>query len=65
MMMNKYKVNATIRGAIHRPYYEGYIDVWADNDNDAVFRAKRNLVKQWGDINLSDIKVTSVERTWA
>lgn len=44
--MKKYRV--WLRGRSMTASYDGYVDVWADDEDDAVFRAKRELTRPGG-----------------
>ena len=63
--MNKYRVYITIPGSPSRPFYDGYVDVVADTDDDAADRAKRQLTRTtFRDVWYSSMRVTRVERNF-
>lgn len=61
--MNKYRVQITISGAIHRPPYTGTVETHAWNQHQAAECAKRQLKASgvWFDIHSSDVRIDSVE----
>lgn len=61
--MNKNRV--WLRGRSMTVSYDGYVDVWAEDEDNAVFRAKRELTKPTGtfsDWGPSMFTVDKVER---
>ena len=61
--LNKYRVWIHIRGSVVRPAYDGYVEVYAENDNEAAERAKRELMRgTFKDVWYENFVVESVER---
>ena len=59
--MKKYRVKMYIRGSITRPPYSGYVDVVADNPEDAARRAKQELKRtSFPDAWYEDFRVQEV-----
>lgn len=60
--MNKYRVWLTVRGAVFRPTYDGYVDVYADTPEDAKAAAIRRLKNtSFPDVWNDDFRVDRVE----
>lgn len=61
--MKHYRVWMHIRGGISKPSYDGYVDVWAADEQEAVERAKQDLRRgaHW-DSAPEDLRVQRVER---
>ena len=61
--MKNYKVHILIKGATHRPPYEGFVPVMAKNETDARELAIRKLLGSgvWWDASRSDIKILKLE----
>ncbi len=64
--MNKYKVYIYIAGAPHRPPYQGYVDVWAENDEEAGKAAIQKLKRgAFQDVWYDAFKVRRIERIFS
>lgn len=60
--MKEYRVNMVIEGAPWRPFYEGYVDVFANSMDEAGENAKDKLRRtSFTDVPKSSMKVKSVE----
>lgn len=61
--MNKYLITYTIRGAIHRPFYEGKTEVWINYPTEAsrAVYDKLRRTGMWYDLDPTDIKVKTIE----
>lgn len=65
--MDKKKYRVWLRGHSMTASYNGYVDVWAEDEADAVFRAKRQLTRPDGtfsDWAPSMFKAEKVERRY-
>ena len=64
--MKKYRVQMRIKGSPFRPPYEGYVDVWAEDDDDAAVRARRELKRtSFSDVGYDSMQVKSVSRRFS
>jgi len=59
----KYRVHFRIRGGVTHASYEGYVDVWAENEEGAAWKAKQRLRRtSFPDVGYEDMVIKSVEQ---
>jgi len=59
---SKYRVYIRIRGGFTHASYEGYVDVWAENAEEAAWKAKQELRRtSFPDVGYDDMIVKRVE----
>ncbi len=63
--MNKYRVWLTVKGGMGMEWYDGHVDVYADNDEEASEKAKRQLKRNtFRERSLNSFRVDKVERLY-